>query len=153
LSNRRHRKRKPHDHTPDPVDGSDYSLKAVDYAASRARESKSPVEVHLLNVQMQIVSVNVKLFVSAESLESYYRDEGNRALEAPLARAKNAGLNVTPHIGVGDPAKIIMDYAKERKADEIVMGSHGRGALSGAVLGSVAQKVVHLSSVPVVLVK
>ena len=136
-----------------PVDGSDYSLKAVDYAASRARESKSPVEVHLLNVQMQIASVNVKLFVSAESLESYYRDEGNRALEAPLARAKNAGLNVTPHIGVGDPAKITMDYANEQKADEIVMGSHGRGALSGAVLGSVAQKVVHLSSVPVVLVK
>ena len=136
-----------------PVDGSDYSLKAVDYAASRARESKSPVEVHLLNVQMQIVSVNVKLFVSAESLESYYRDEGNRALEAPLARAKSAGLNVTPHIGVGDPAKIIMDYAAEKKADEIVMGSHGRGALSGAVLGSVAQKVVHLSSLPVVLVK
>jgi nucleotide-binding universal stress UspA family protein len=136
-----------------PVDGSDYSLKAVDYAASRARESKSPVEVHLLNVQMQIVSVNVKLFVSAESLESYYRDEGNHALEAPVARAKNAGLNVTPHIGVGDPAKIIMDYAKEKKVDEIVMGSHGRGALSGAVLGSVAQKVVHLSSVPVVLVK
>ncbi len=136
-----------------PVDGSDYSLKAVDYAASRARESKSPVEVHLLNVQMQIVSVNVKLFVSAESLESYYRDEGNRALEAPLARAKSAGLNVTPHIGVGDPAKIIMDYANEKTADEIVMGSHGRGALSGAVLGSVAQKVVHLASVPVVLVK
>ena len=136
-----------------PVDGSDYSLKAVDYAASRARDSKSPVEVHLLNVQMQIASVNVKLFVSAESLESYYRDEGNRALETPLARAKSAGLNVTPHIGVGDPAKIIMDYANEKKADEIVMGSHGRGALSGAVLGSVAQKVVHLSSVPVVLVK
>jgi nucleotide-binding universal stress UspA family protein len=136
-----------------PIDGSDYSLKAVDYAASRARESKSPVEVHLLNVQMQIASVNVKLFVSAESLESYYRDEGNLALEAPLARAKNAGLNVTPHIGVGDPAKIIMDYANEKNADEIVMGSHGRGALSGAVLGSVAQKVVHLSSLPVVLVK
>jgi nucleotide-binding universal stress UspA family protein len=136
-----------------PVDGSDYSLKAVDYAASRARESKSPIEVHLLNVQMQIASVNVKLFVSAESLESYYRDEGNRALEAPLARAKNAGLNVTPHIGVGDPAKIIMDYANEKTADEIVMGSHGRGALSGALLGSVAQKVVHLSSLPVVLVK
>jgi nucleotide-binding universal stress UspA family protein len=136
-----------------PVDGSDYSLKAVDYAASRARESKSPIEVHLLNVQMQIASVNVKLFVSAESLESYYRDEGNRALEASLARAKNAGFKVTPHIGVGEPAKIIMDYANEKKADEIVMGSHGRGALSGAVLGSVAQKVVHLSSVPVVLVK
>ncbi len=136
-----------------PVDGSDYSLKAVDYAASRARESKSPVEVHLLNVQMQIASVNVKLFVSAESLESYYRDEGPRALEVALARAKSAGLTATPHIGVGDPAKIIMDYASDKKVNEIVMGSHGRGALTGAFLGSVAQKVVHLSPVPVVLVK
>jgi nucleotide-binding universal stress UspA family protein len=33
------------------------------------------------------------------------------------------------------------------------MGSHGRGALAGALVGSVAQKVVHLSPVPVVLVK
>ena len=136
-----------------PVDGSDYSLKAVDYAVYRARESKTPIEVHLLNVQMALASVNVKLFVSAESLESYYRDEGQRALEAPLACAKSAGLTVTPHIGVGDPAKIIIDYVAEKKADEIIMGSHGRGALAGAFVGSVAQKVVHLSSVPVVLVK
>ena len=136
-----------------PVDGSDYSLKAVDYAAYRARESKTPIEVHLLNVQMALASVNVKLFVSTESLESYYRDEGHRSLEAPLARAKSAGLNVTSHIGVGDPAKIIIDYVADKKADEIVMGSHGRGALAGAFVGSVAQKVVHLSSVPVVLVK
>jgi nucleotide-binding universal stress UspA family protein len=136
-----------------PVDGSDYSLKAVDYAAYRARESKTSIEVHLLNVQIALTSVNVKLFVSAQSLESYYRDEGHRALETPLSRAKSAGLQVTSHIGVGDPAKIIIDYATDNKADEIVMGSHGRGALAGAFLGSVAQKVVHLSSVPVVLVR
>ncbi len=136
-----------------PVDGSDYSLKAVDYAVYRARESKAPIEVHLLNVQMALASVNVKLFVSAESLESYYRDEGHRALEAPLSRARSAGLQVTSHIGVGEPAKIIIDYATDKKADEIIMGSHGRGALAGAFVGSVAQKVVHLSSVPVVLVK
>ena len=136
-----------------PVDGSDYSLKAVDYAAYRARESKTQIEVHLLNVQMALASVNVKLFVSAESLESYYRDEGHLALEAPLARAKSSGLTVTPHIGVGDPAKIIIDYVADKKADEIVMGSHGRGALAGAFVGSVAQKVVHLSPVPVVLIK
>ena len=136
-----------------PVDGSDYSLRAVDYAVYRARESKTPIEVHLLNVQMSLASVNVKLFVSAESLESYYRDEGHRALEASLARAKSAGLTVTPHIGVGDPAKIIVDYATDKKADESVMGTQGRGALAGAFLGSVAQKVVHLSSVPVVLVR
>jgi nucleotide-binding universal stress UspA family protein len=37
--------------------------------------------------------------------------------------------------------------------NEIVMGSHGRGALAGAFMGSVAQKVVHLANIPVVLVK
>ena len=107
-----------------PVDGSDYSLKAVDYAVYRARESKTPIEVHLLNVQMALASVNVKLFVSAESLESYYRDEGHRALEVPLARAKSTGLTVTPHIGVGDPAKIIIDYVAEKKADEIIRNTY-----------------------------
>jgi nucleotide-binding universal stress UspA family protein len=136
-----------------PVDGSSYALKAVEYAITRAKHSASPFRVHLLNVQMQLASVNVKLFVSSESLESYYRDEGHRALEAPLALAKAAGLDVEYHIGVGDPAKVIMDYVTDKKADEIVMGSHGRGALAGAFVGSVAQKVVHLSPVPVVLVK
>jgi nucleotide-binding universal stress UspA family protein len=48
---------------------------------------------------------------------------------------------------------VILDYAAEKAVDEIVMGSHGRGALAGALVGSVAQKVVHGASVPVVLVK
>ena len=43
--------------------------------------------------------------------------------------------------------------AGKKAVDEIIMGSHGRGALAGALVGSVAQKVVHLSPVPVVLVK
>jgi len=136
-----------------PVDGSDYSLKAVDYAITRASQCRSPLEVHLLNAQMAMTSLNVKLFISAESLDSFYRDEGHRALEASLARAKTAGLNVIPHIGVGDPAALILEYATAKKADEIVMGTHGRGALTGAFLGSVAQKVVHGALVPVVLVK
>lgn len=136
-----------------PIDGSNYSLKAVDYAISRASDSRLPFEVHLLNVQMALTSLNIKLFISAANLESYYREEGNRALEASLARAETADLNVIPHISVGDPATLIMEYATAKKANEIVMGTHGRGALAGAFLGSVAQKVVHNADVPVVLVK
>jgi nucleotide-binding universal stress UspA family protein len=109
--------------------------------------------VHLLNVQAPIVTVNVKLFVSQDSLETYYREEGTKALEESLARARDAGLDVHPHIGVGDAARVVLDYAAEKAVDEIVMGSHGRGALAGALVGSVAQKVVHGASIPVVLVK
>jgi nucleotide-binding universal stress UspA family protein len=97
--------------------------------------------------------VNVKLFVSQESLETYYREEGTKALADTLVRAQEAGLETHPHIGVGDAARVILDYAAEKAVDEIVMGSHGRGALAGALVGSVAQKVVHGASVPVVLVK
>jgi len=136
-----------------PVDGSECSLRAVDYAIRRARLSNEPTHLHLLNVQPPIVTVNVKLFVSKESLETYYRDEGNKALEPALARLEASGLAATPHIGVGDPGKIVCDYASEKSATEIIMGTHGRGVLAGALIGSVAQKVVHLSPVPVVLVK
>ena len=136
-----------------PVDGSDYSRRAVDYAIRRAAATQGPTRVHLLNVQAPIVTVNVKLFVSQESLETYYREEGTKALADTLTRAQEAGLETHPHIGVGDAARVILDYAAEKAVDEIVMGSHGRGALAGALVGSVAQKVVHGANVPVVLVK
>jgi nucleotide-binding universal stress UspA family protein len=136
-----------------PVDGSDYSARAVEYAIKRAKDRGDSTSLHLLNVQMPIVTVNVKLFVSKESLETYYREEGTKALEKALAQVESSGLSASPHIGVGDPGKIICDYAQEKSATEIIMGTHGRGILAGALIGSVAQKVVHLSPVPVVLVK
>jgi nucleotide-binding universal stress UspA family protein len=109
-----------------PVDGSDYSRRAVDYAIRRAAATQGPTRVHLLNVQAPIVTVNVKLFVSQESLETYYREEGTKALADTLALAQKAGLETHPHIGVGDAARVVLDYAAEKAVDEIVMGSHGR---------------------------
>jgi len=53
----------------------------------------------------------------------------------------------------GTPANRIVEVAHERDARMIVMGSRGRGALSGILLGSTAHRVVHLSRVPVTLVK
>ena len=136
-----------------PVDGSDYSTRAVDYAIQRLKTCIEPVRLHVLNVQMPIVTVNVKLFVSQESLQEYYREEGQKAIAPALEKIAGLGLEATPHIGVGEPGKIICDYATETAATEIIMGTHGRGALAGTLLGSVAQKVVHLATVPVVLVK
>lgn len=136
-----------------PVDGSEYSDRAVDYAIGRVKTSNEPVRLHLLNVQMPIVTVNVKLFVSKESLEAYYREEGEKALATALARIRQHELQATPHISVGDAGKIICDFATDKAATEVIMGTHGRGVLAGALIGSVAQKVVHLAPVPVVLVK
>lgn len=136
-----------------PVDGSEYSARAIDYVARRVKSSSEPVRLHLLNVQAPIVTVNVKLFVSQESLQEYYREEGTKAITPAAEQLKAHGLEATPHISVGDAGKIICDFAVEKAATEIVMGTHGRGALAGTLIGSVAQKVVHLAPVPVVLVK
>jgi phosphoenolpyruvate carboxylase len=58
------------------IDGSGYSDSAVDYVVRRAGLSKEPAHVHLLNVQLPLGGVNVKLFIKPESVEAYYRDEG-----------------------------------------------------------------------------
>ena len=136
-----------------PVDGSQYSMRAIDYVIGRVKQNPSEHRVHVLNVQMPLVGVNVKLFVSAESLQEIYREEGEKVLAPVLEKLKNANISATPHIGVGDASQVIIDFGKEVKATEIVMGSHGRGALAGALMGSVAQKVVHLSDIPVILLK
>ena len=75
-------------------------------------------------------------------------------LEAALAQARNSGLQpVTTQAAEGQAAQEIVRLAAERGVDCIVMGTRGMNALGGLLLGSVAQRVVHLASVPVMLVK
>jgi nucleotide-binding universal stress UspA family protein len=136
-----------------PLDGSAYSEHALDYVIARAKQTPGETHVHVVNVQTPLSGVNVKMFVSTDSLQTYYREEGQKIVEPAVAKLKAKGLAATAHIGVGDAGKTVVDFATQVRAQEIVMGSHGRGALAGAFMGSVAQKVVHLASIPVVLVK
>jgi len=135
------------------TDGSESANRVVEFLAKNAGWYTGPLEVHLLSVQPPLVGVNVKLFLSQEALNDYYRAEG----EAALARAKailgGAGIAFVPHIGVGDPAEVIVQYAESKGCDQIVMGSRGLGAMGNLVVGSVATKVLHLAKVPVLLVK
>lgn len=136
-----------------PVDGSDFSDRAVRYVIKRAEAVARSASVHLLNVQTPAVGVNVKIFVSAESLQSYYREEGMKIVQPAYDVLVRAGVPAEYHIGVGDVGTVIIEYAAEKRCDEVVMGTHGRGGLLNAVLGSAAQKVVQLAPIPVVLIK
>ncbi len=79
---------------------------------------------------MLIVNVNVKLFASKASLESHYREEGEKALASATHRLKQQQLETTPHISVGDAGNIICDFVTDKAATEIIMGTHGRGVLA-----------------------
>lgn len=135
------------------VDGSENSDRAVDYVIQHASWYRDPVYVHLLNVQLPLVGVNVKLFISEESIKSYYQDEGTAALKKTRTALEAAGISYTHHIGVGDPGSVTVEFAHAHGCDHIVIGTRGLGGVSGMIMGSVATKVVHLSPLPVILVK
>lgn len=135
------------------VDGSENSGRVVDFLVKKSGWYKEPIEVQLLNVQMPIAGVNVKMFISSDSLKEYYREEGVAALKQAREKLDAAGLPYVHHIGVGDPAETIVQYAKSKNCELILMGSRGLGSVSSLVLGSVATKVLHLSDMPVTLVR
>ena len=135
------------------TDGSDNANRVIDHVIKQAGRGAEPVEVHLLNVQMPLASVNIKLFISLEDLNAYYHDEGMAALKRAREKLDAAGIKYAFHIGVGDPAEVIAQYAEDRQCEQIVMGSRGMGTVSNLVLGSVATKAIHLAKVPVLLVK
>ena len=137
-----------------PVDGSEASLRAVDYVVNKTQRYKDGLDVHLINVQPPLpYGGQVSSLVGHHTIEEYHKEEGLKALEPARQKLDAAGVKYHYHIAVGEPAEVIAQYAKEHGIEQIVMGTRGRGAVSGMLLGSVATKVLALSEVPVVLVK
>jgi nucleotide-binding universal stress UspA family protein len=64
-----------------------------------------------------------------------------------------AKISYIRHIGVGDAGEVINQYAKAKQCNYIIMGTRGMSSVAGMLLGSIASKVLHLSEVPIILVK
>ncbi len=136
-----------------PVDGSENSLRAVNQVIAMKELYRDPISVNLLNVQVQVISGAVKMFISQQQLNDYYREEGMKALATSRALLDQSGIDYQHHIGVGEIAATIVSYATDKRCQQIVMGSRGGGGISGVLLGSTAIRVVQLADVPVLLVK
>ena len=136
-----------------PIDGSPVSRRVADALLARIDAGLTAPEIHLINIQRP-VSQDVGQFVNHEALRDFHRDEGLKALAEARAVLEAAGLAPVPHVVVDDqPAAAIVRFAGEQAVDEIVMGSHGRGAVAAMLLGSVAREVSRLAGIPVTMVK
>lgn len=133
-----------------PIDGSDGCLAAVAEVIRRSRQSDRP-QVHLLNVQPQVLATEILAHLPPEASDAYYARQGGEALSRAQAMLEEAGIPYEAHRLVGPVVETILDQCEALKCDCIVMGTRGRGRLLGALLGSVAAGVVHLSPVPVTL--
>jgi nucleotide-binding universal stress UspA family protein len=79
--------------------------------------------------------------------------DGVAALAEFVARYIDPEIRLTQVVRSGHPAAEIRKFSKEENVDLIVMATHGRTGVKHALLGSVAEKVVRLSAVPVLAVK
>lgn len=135
-----------------PVDGSTAALNAVRHAIREAQACPTPPEIDLINVQAPL-SNNITRFINAETVKDFHRDSGEEVIEEARELLEASGLAHRSHVLVGEAASEITNFARQRGSTMIIMGARGLGSLVGALLGSVTTKVVHLSPVPVLLVK
>lgn len=135
-----------------PVDGSDHAERAVRFAAQLVRDAKG-LHVLLLNVQPAPSDVDT-LHMAQKAIVEHLRSRGEDAIGPARKILTDAGVAHDARVELAEePAVEIARIAGEAKCDQIVMGTRGLGALAGLALGSVATKVVHLSDVPVTLVR
>lgn len=135
------------------VDGSEHARRAIEAAARLAQQMRS-AEVVLLNVADAMVYYGELPPFDLEAVERAQRQHQERLLTEAEEQARACGLQkVLTQSAVGPTAQEILRVADERGVDQIVMGTHGRGAVGSLLLGSVAQRVVHQAKVPVLLVR
>jgi nucleotide-binding universal stress UspA family protein len=131
-----------------PTDGSEATENVVEHASDIA--ARRDAEVHVLYV------VDDRAFLTLSEdrvpeVSEELRDEGERATGEAASALEGDGVDVTTAVREGNPADEILAYADDHDADLVVMGTHGADPTRD-MLGSVSQKVVTLSSVPVLTV-
>ena len=140
-----------------PVDGSEHALEAVDAAVDIAGKYDS--EIFLVNVSRRAkYTGDIDKFAQSEYRQagsSFVTDElAKNILENARTRARQAGKSDPKfELREGNVARSIVDFAKEVKADCIVMGSRGLGDIDSMLLGSVSHKVSSLAPCTVVVVR
>src|SRR3954470_2194672 len=137
-----------------PFDGSEPSMHALDFAIRKKDWYNQAIELHLINVQPPMpYGATVTAALGRDAVNKYHRDESMAVLAPAMQKLDGAGLKYVHHICVGDPGELITQFAKEQGCDQIVMGTRGAGTTASLLIGSVATKVIHLSEIPVLLVK
>jgi nucleotide-binding universal stress UspA family protein len=135
-----------------PTDFSAFADQALDYAIRLARTLNA--RLTLLHVMQPVPMARVDMGVALpETYLQELEEAVQGSMEDALARVTAAGLTGERVILYGVPFQEIVETAKARQVDIIVMGTHGRTGLMHVLLGSVAEKVVRLAPCSVLVVR
>jgi nucleotide-binding universal stress UspA family protein len=134
------------------LDFNPISEHALDYAVDLGERLGARITVlHVYSLAV-LMALDGEYLPTAETA-AHKADEAQKHLDAALAKLAGRKVELHGTLRVGEAAEEICAQARELGADLIVVGTHGRGALGRALLGSVAQSVLHAAPVPVLTVR
>jgi len=135
-----------------PLDGSDYSKRALAFLSTRSTLIGADPEVHLLNVQ-QPIARRAAAELGRELTRRLYESEADAVLAPARKTLAKAGIEARTRADHGHAAERIAAVADDMKADLIVLGAHGYSEFKGLLFGSVTHGVLARTKRPVLVVR
>jgi nucleotide-binding universal stress UspA family protein len=133
-----------------PVDFSDCSLDALEYAVVVAQQAKASLT--LLHV-LEPVSYGLDFTLGQSRTREQLRESWTKRLEELASSLRVIHISVQSRLRGGHPTDSILDTVQTLPCDLIVMGTHGRRGISHAISGSVAEAVLRKARCPVLTVR
>lgn len=140
-------------------DGSDCAKAALERTAAllKATGGGKAVVVHAYQLNVGYVPpdmTNAPMMVGPQLQDQWDLVEGSvkRRAEEAAGALRQAGVEVETVLTQASAADALMQAAEQHKADLIAVGTHGEGAISGALLGSTTYRLIHRSTVPLLIV-
>ncbi|MFB6122935.1 MAG: universal stress protein [Haloferacaceae archaeon] len=133
-----------------PTDGSECANAAVDHALTLAE--RFDATLHALYVVDVRATHHSAPELGMEQIRESLEAQGEEATEYVASRARERGVNTVEAVEEGTPEDVIEEYVDTHDVDVVVMGTHGRTGLDRFLLGSVTERIVRTSDVPVLTV-
>ena len=133
------------------VDGSIYTKRMLAYLAAHDELLGADRRYTVVHA-VPALPPHVTGYVERSIVEDHYKDEARKVIDPVLAFAHQQGWAVDVQTPVGRAADLIAEAAHAGRYDLVVVGSHGHTPLASVVVGSVAQRVIAQSQVPVLVV-
>lgn len=128
------------------TDGSEGAETAINHAKKLAQ--KFDAKLHVLYV----IDVRDSTHDMSDVLSGKFKELGEKTTEEIKGRLEDSGVDAEAHVERGVPHRTILEFSEEKGIDMVVMSTHGRTGLDRILIGSVTEKVVRNSEVPVLTV-
>ena len=135
-----------------PIDFSEHSRRALEYAAAVALDAKAGLQVVYVTDPLLVAAAAAAAALRNQPLHEQSARELQTFIDATLPPRTQTRLGVTAHVRVGNPADEILKAAARHRSDLIVVGSHGANAAKRLLVGSTTIDLLQRSAVPVLAI-